>query len=162
MLSCIYVRHFWRALSFWAKNSINLSFPEMIALKIINKFCFHQPKINYFIIIVQTLSICGKYFTPIALSWWKNPILATFHWASYQRKKIYGVLILICNIFDLFGVKMKQNLAVNGQLIFRYRIFTTSDAVKMSDWSLDILISVTEEVWPLKTSNSSVVRKLYR
>lgn len=154
MLSCIYVRHFWRALSFWAKNSINLSFPEMIALTINNKFCFHQPKINYFIIIVQTLSICGKYFTPIALSWWKNPILATFHWASYQITKIHGVLILIG--------KMKQNLAVNGQLIFRYRVFTTSDAVKMSDWSLDILISVTEEVWPLKTSNSSVVRKLYR
>lgn len=154
MLSCIYVRHFWRALSFWAKNSINLSFPEMIALKIINKFCFHQPKINYFIIIVVNL---WKIFHANCTF-----MMETFHWASYQRKKIYGVLILICNIFDLFGVKMKQNLAVNGQLIFRYRIFTTSDAVKMSDWSLDILISVTEEVWPLKTSNSSVVRKLYR
>lgn len=159
MLSCIYVRHFWRALSFWAKNSINLSFPEMIALKIINKFCFHQPKINYFIIIVVNL---WKIFHANCtfMIWKSNSCNVSL--SIIPGTKIHGILILICNIFDLFGVKMKQNLAVNGQLIFRYRIFTTSDAVKMSDWSLEILISVTEEVWPLKTSNSSVVRKLYR
>lgn len=151
MLSCIYVRHFWRALSFWAKNSINLSFPEMIALTIINKFCFHQPKINYFIIIVVNL--------------WKI-FHANCTFMMWKSNSCNVSLSIIPNNKDTRSINInlqdETKLAVNGQLIFRYRIFTTSDAVKMSDWSLEILISVTEEVWPLKTSNSSVVRKLYR
>lgn len=151
MLSRIYVRHFWRALSFWAKNSINLSFPEMIALTIINKFCFHQPKINYFIIIVVNL--------------WKI-FHANCTFMMWKSNSCNVSLSIIPNNKDTRSINInlqdETKLAVNGQLIFRYRIFTTSDAVKMSDWSLEILISVTEEVWPLKTSNSSVVRKLYR
>lgn len=159
MLSRIYVRHFWRALSFWAKNSINLSFPEMIALTIINKFCFHQPKINYFIIIV--VNLWKIFHANCTFMIWKSNSCNVSLSIIPKNKDTRNININLQH-FRLFGVKMKQNLAVNGQLIFRYRIFTTSDAVKMSDWSLEILISVTEEVWPLKTSNSSVVRKLYR
>lgn len=151
MLSCIYVRHFWRALSFWAKNSINLSFPEMIALTIINKFCFHQPKINYFIIIV--VNLWKIFHANCTFMIWKSNACNVSLSIIPKNKDTRSINI---NLQD------ETKLAVNGQLIFRYRIFTTSDAVKMSDWSLEILISVTEEVWPLKTSNSSVVRKLYR